>query len=226
MNFSVDSIVSLKTEVMLKEINLNIHEFGVFFYTLKAFGLASYSFCQKTSKIKVKLKDYLILIVSLLLTPYFIMLHSFDDEIYESAVQSKFVDELWRWDFMIQSYSIPFLILFNFFKRNRVGNFIRHIKTFDDSVKNMNWREKPTKSQRFNIFMGFLLITFGCLLLWYNYFAIFLSTFKTDLDALLKIQKITIYQLITQFHLVISLQFIFSVQCVSERLEILLKNIR
>lgn len=200
----------------------------VFFYTLKFFGLAPYRFNSRTLSFEMGFFNYSILLASLLATVYIsrTTIDNFDDKSYESGVQSRFVDNLWRYQNLFQSLMISSTILFNFHKRKHIENFIKLISKFDQILEKLNWKHKSEVFKFLNMINVFLNTLFVFLLVVYIIIGTVLSKNDEMSEKTWTIFKLITYELTCQFYVMVSLQFILSAYCVYARIKVLLHNIR
>jgi hypothetical protein len=213
-------------EVKVKKSSSFSKEFCGFFYLLKVFGLAPYSFCQKTSKIIMKRSSYCVLVASVIIWLFFAVVTLEDFGAYQSGVKSKLVDGLWVWQFMIQSFMTIFLVSFNFSKRKTIESFINIVLGFDESLEKLNWNRIPKGSNKLNVCVAIFFLLFGFMIGAYFVYSMKLHNFDFTLSSFVNYARMSIFQCTTHFYLVLSLQFIVSVHCVCVRMKILLKNVR
>ena len=213
---------------MFKTDQQNFFTLDVYFYSLKFFGMASYTFCSKTTSLKIGIWNYLIFVSSLVSSGYVLIsyLNEFTGETSESGVQSKFVDSLWKWQYIIQNLMIFFVIFFNFCQRKRIENFYKLINSFDEYLKNSNFKIKPQKNSWLKFYVIIFILMFLCLITVFLIYALCFSDFESNNNIFIKALKITVFQLTNQFFMVLSLQFVLSVHCVCAKFKVLRNNIR
>jgi hypothetical protein len=198
----------------------------LFFYTLRAFGLAPYDFDTKTSKIQMKTKNYLILVTSIVIAVLcsWASLHNFIGAAYITGLQSVLLDRIWQTTFLLQNLFAIFVIVFNFLKRQNIENFLIHVEKFDKSLTSLKWEGKSANLKRLKSLMLMFNTSVAVLLIFYTISAFFV--FENRLSPWMSCFKLDVFQLTNSFHLLVAIQFVLSVYCIQTRLEVLMENMR
>jgi hypothetical protein len=198
----------------------------LFFYTLRAFGLAPYDFDTKTSKIQMKTKNYLILVTSIVIAVLcsWASLHNLFCEGYVTGIQSVLLDRIWQSTFIVESLAIVCVIVFNYLKRQNIENFLKLIEKFDRTLARLSWEGKPGMMNKCNILMAVFWGSVTVLLTFYTTSAFLV--FEDDLSPWMSCFKLNVFQLTNSFHLLVAIQFILSVYCIQTRLKVLTENMR
>lgn len=201
---------------------------GALFYMLKFLGLAPYSFDYKTLTFKMGLSNYLTLFIPAACSAYFFFfsVNCFIHESYESGVQSKFVDQLWQWSYLLQHLFAFATILFNFFKRKHIENFLKLIHKFDKNLEHLGWKFKVKNSNLCNLFVLCVQLFFLCLIIVYCLVSINMIDIRGNVSNFVKVVRMLAYQLMNQFYFMVSIQFILSAYLICSRLKVLMKNVR
>lgn len=203
------------------------HSVEYFFYFLKSLGLASYQFDKKSESFKTSFGNYLqlsaaIIIWILLLALQFIDLDEFE---YETGVQSSLLEQIWRNLYILKHFLAIFVIIYNFMKRKNVENFLKLIAEFDQTVERLNWKFKVTQ---FNLLMFamFVIPAFTIFL----YLIVSMYGFEVygniSINYAVAILRTSDYIILTEFYLMLSLQFILSSYCIKKRLTTMITNLR
>jgi hypothetical protein len=195
------------------------------FYTLRALGLAPYDFDTKTSKIQMKIKNYLILVTSIVISVlcYWSSLHNFFGKAYDSGVHSSLLDRIWHTTYLLQSIFVTLVIVFNFSRRQNIENFLVILEKFDRSSNSLNFEEKPDTQWCSTLMIFLNLLNLACMI--FQTISGF-YIFGDDLSVPMAIYKLDAFQLVLFFHLLVATQFIFSVFCIKTRLTVLMMNMK
>lgn len=197
--------------------------FGVFFYVLKTLGLAAYEFDRKDLEFKTTWNSFLQFTVSILVWTAFACynLTNLRLEPFDSGVQSKFLDKLWQYQFFLQNLLTVLIVVFNFFQRKNIENFLKLLFNFDQQIDRLEWKYKSKKVEpspvlilsltAVIIMLAIYTIVFYC----YSENSFFIDVFETFA-----------YTAVLEFFFLLSFQFIVSAWCIKVRLNALLLNIR
>lgn len=199
----------------------NIYESSKFlFIILKSLGLAPYTFDEKSKKFVMRFANYVHFFISIIIWILFTVIQTsrFKSEVMDSGVKSKFLDRLWKYQYLFQYYLVTFTVIFNLMKRQHVERFLKFIFNFDEILFRYGCELKPANIRPSIVFVVFIVsVTMTS-----TYMTIF-----TILDGELKLYHIIeslAYISVTEFFFVISLQFVCSAFCVYYRLKALTKN--
>lgn len=210
---------------MANTIRATIYDSSKFFYVfLKLLGHAPYSFCRKSRQLNVNVWNILEIILSLSIWIALLRIKSdkFEGSYESTGVQSILLDGLWQSQYLLQYYFAIFLLIFNVWKRNHIGNFLNLILNFDEALVRHNWKFKAKNFRPSTIFIA--LFSSTLLISVYG-----VSTFYFQLNKTLRlidVGKIIAYVAASDFYLIVSLQFMLSTYCVYARLKVLQKNFR
>lgn len=200
-----------------------------FYFILKSLGLAHYQFDKKSRSFKTSLSNFLGLIVSIAIWPilFLVSLRMNQKYNYDSGVKLELLDEIWKFQYLLQHILPIFTIIFNFYKRKSIENFMNQIFKFDQKTQQLGWNTKTIHSSIL-VLVFYLLSAFAIVL--HQFIVIcFLKVygdFGSFIDEIYKIVAVLAYVIITEFYLMVSLQFILSSHCVNVRLKLLIKHIR
>jgi 7tm Chemosensory receptor len=203
-----------------------------FYYILKCLGLAPYTFDGSTRTFRMGLSNYLLLIFSFggwLSLNYFQLKVGNKTEF--SGVSSNLLDQLWVNQYLIQHFFATFTVIYSFIKQKHVEKFLALIHKFDESVvKFQEWPHRVTHSRYYVLSVfSFCMIVMSIFIL----LAFFVAqpkwswaeknTAQVDLVA---IARTFVYVIVTEVYLMLSMQFILSVYCISSRLRAIMSNMR
>lgn len=209
---------------MANTIRESIYDSSKFFYVfLKLLGHAPYSFCKKSRQLKVKVWNILEIILSLSIWIALLRIKSveFRGSYEGTGVQSILLDGLWQSQYMLQYYFAIFILIFNVWKKNHIGNFLLLILNFDEALVRHNWKFKAENFSPTTIFIALLSST-----LLISVYGVSTFYFQLKTLRLLDVGKIIAYVAVCELFLIVSLQFILSTYCVYARLKVLKKNFR
>jgi hypothetical protein len=200
----------------------------LFFYTLRAFGLAPYDFDTKTSKIQMKAKNYLILVTSTFIAVICLWapLQNFLGDGYVTGINSVFLDRIWQLAFLFECLVAIAVILFNFLRQQNIENFLNSIEKFDQTLSKLKWKGKPDTMRWCNSLMAVFIVFVLVVLIYYTIgiFCIFedLNHLSLEMSCI----KVNIFELAHSFLCIVAIQFIMSVYCIYSRLKVLVENMR
>lgn len=216
------SSVQVKMSNAVKDIYSSSY---FFFCILKLLGLAPYSFDKKSHKLKMIPWNYfeffLSISVWITLTVFSIKRHQ--ENLYFQTSESKLLDRLWKYQYLIQNFFAVFTVIFNFIMRKYVESFLKCIHNFDLTFERYNWSFGVTHSKYFIVFI------FTCSVLMestFTVFAVFVLGFYDGVNASETIFQTVSFIIVLEFYLMISMQFILSTFCIFTRLNALVMNIR
>lgn len=196
----------------------------MFFCSLRAFGLAPYEFDSNTLKFEMKRKNYVFLAVSIFssVLSSWAALSNFYGTIYVTEIRSKLLDRLWQSTFLIESFLMVFTIVFNFWRRENIQNFVTLISKFDQTLYELSWEKKPsTIPWCFRLMVMFNVSTVLGLI-----YYIISTFFVLENDRLIQCLKLEIFHLTNAFFLLVGIQFILCVYSVHSRVESLKENLK
>lgn len=199
----------------------NIYETVVpFYYVLKFFGLAPIHLDLKQEKCSMRLQDYFVFFVSIVI--YFIIfISSIIDTLKNSNKTNSVLEDGWVYQYILMIFASMLMVCYGFLKRKHFGKFLALIYYFDESVDILNWRFKVSHSKdrmKSIVWITITLLTSGvlCLLLIFSYNSASAAIFRQIIY--------TCYIGLTQ--ILVLLQFLFSACAVKMRYEVLNKNMR
>lgn len=201
----------------------NIYEsLSPFYYTAKCFGLASYSLNFQNGKMKTSLIHYVMMLCFITLFVFFLVNIFLTDHSSYSPHTKNVLIYGYKFVYLFQYSNIILIITFNFLKRGNTERFLKLLEIFDDHSEKMAWKFKIKHRRNYwciifcMIFNTILLISAGTLeMLWVP------TVEEHDLRGYI---GEVFYCIIVKGLILSKLQFIFGVQCVSSRFEILNQN--
>lgn len=204
----------------------DIYESSKYLITcLSLLGMAPYKINSKTRKFDVNLLGYLMFFVGLTIWCYFawIQVDNFNIDPYSSGVQSEILDNMWRYQYLIQYFLAFLTVAFNFRRRNNYENFLNSIHRFDACFdrQNFEFRFANVSSVPVLVLFVFTAVLTGAIM----------CIVTVTLDSygghfLSYALSVVSYMAFTNIFLMISVQFIFNTFCVYTRLEALNKNFK
>lgn len=203
------------------------HSATYFFYILKLLGLAPYSFDRKTLRFRMRTFNKLLLLGFILTwtSLSYMLIKSINENGFDTGAQSNILDNLLQYQYFNQHLFAGFTVVYSFLKRKHVEKFLRLILKFDLLTDQLGWKFKVIHSKYFILilfsFVSLFMITYNCVSI--------VVRSKTedhykDVNFSQVIFSMVAYVLITQFFLMISMQFIASSYCIYARLHMLIKN--
>lgn len=196
-----------------------------FYYVLKVLGLAPYGFERKNLKFQVTVSNYLqfILSVAVWIIMTSIEIASKSGFTYTVGIQSKLLESLWQYQFTCQRFLATFTVIYSFVKREHVENFLTLIHSFDQHLVKLQWKVQPRQMNAWfpvNIFLLSSLVNVS-----YTVFLLTLDGFSQIFNVVQGVVLLN-YFIVNEFFLMVSMQFIMSVNCINQRLNVLLENVR
>lgn len=219
--FNFAALIELLFIMTTPELNYIYNSSRVIFYVSKFLGLSAYQFERKTLRFRTTFWNYieLVLTVSSWLVMNYLQF-SRRSQSLGSGIQSKFLDQLWRYQYMLQYFSIPFVVIYSFCKRKHVEDFLKFILDFDQSVSRLGWKFKVSHSPVVSSILALaplvVLIAEEC------YFVFIADVFVNQYPWV----HMILYGIVTEFFAMLSIQFIMSCYCIYSRLNAFTKNIR
>ena len=200
----------------------NIYEsLSPFYYTLKFFGLASYSLNFKNGQMKTSWINYIMVLGSIALyLTFYKQLFELDSSKFTPGGKSIFVYGL-VFFYQFQNITTLLIIIFNFLKRRNIEKFLKLLETFDDHCEKMGWKFKVNHEKNYwsSIFWIVIsLILFICVTTYHN---IWVPPVPPNLMDYI---NMICYGFLANALILSSLQFIFSVHSVASRFEVLDEN--
>lgn len=194
----------------------------IFYYILKSLGMANFTFDFKTGKLKVKILDYLRLIVTIGL-----LLSEFHNQAVEystgkvhkgMSIGSSFLDKIWQHQFMIQLLLLVMVVIVDLCRCHHIEKFMILIKDFDDTTGHIpSWPKKIVHSKwtSFYIFLSilFLLVTPFIPFFFHPKIETFFDFKFVYNHVTATLKSLMLLLLIMKFHL--------SIYCIRVRLEVL-----
>ena len=199
----------------------NIYETVVpFNFLLKFFGLAPFHLDLEKKKCGMRLQDYFVFLVSIVV--YFIIFISALIDTITSLVNANTVLENgWAYEYILMIFLTILIVCYGFLKRRNIGTFLDLIYCFDESVDILNWRFKVSHSKDRTTLIFWIsttLLTTGAMCTY--------SIFSDTSSSCVVFRNIIYSCYITWTQILVSIQFIFSSCAVKMRYEILNKNMR
>lgn len=199
-----------------------------FYFILKISGLAPYSFDRKSRKFKVDAKCVISMILSLFfwLAVSWITIQSFRSRSSTFGLQSNLLDHLWQSQYVMQYVLACFSVLFNILKSKHIERFLESLHSFDESLINLGWKFKAASFRAF-IVVALFLFTAISVAAYITALWIFQpnsEAFNISLFELLT--GFVGYTVVTEFYLLLCMQFISSAFLVCTRLKALRRNFR
>ena len=198
-----------------------------FFYILKILGLAPYQIDKKSFKLQMSFVNYFIFLVQIIVWSvyYYFLAVNYESIEMMNYAKSTIMDGLLKHLYIFQYFLMVISMIYNFFKRKHVETFLKLIQKFDATVDKFGWGFEVVHSK---FFVLIVCLTASIFMLLFNCFGYFYSNVYDDKqDRKIEILfDVIAYLFLTEYFLVVSLQFICSCQCVNARFERLLKNIK
>lgn len=198
----------------------------LFYYVLKFMGLAFYQYDKEFKVFQTNLWSYFGVVAStsswLGLT--WMTIKSFQVQSYTTGIGSTYTDNIWKYQFILQHILIIIVIVFNFVKRKKVELFLKRINEFDHIVDKLNWKFKRVTLRYVTVV---LCAVSSLLILTIQLFEIFVYEIFGEVPRrILATVQLFDYILLSEFYLVLSLQFILSTHHIKIRLVALKQNVR
>ena len=200
----------------------NIYEsVSPFYYTLKFFGLASYSLNFKNGTLKTSFIGYIMILCFIAIYSSFIVHFSRTDvRSYSPEGKSVLIYGL-VFFYFFQYASIILIFIYNFLKRENIGKLLKLLETFDDHCEKMGWKFKINHER--NYWRSIFWIVFSLFSLC-GVYALQMIWIPDDTPEFMLYIDTFFYCFMTNSFVLSSLQFIFSVNSVASRFEILNQN--
>lgn len=195
------------------------------YFTLKSFGLAFYRIDKKSKSFKTDIYHYLGLAVTVCLSFGITvsLLLSYQEDDFDSGVQSKLLDNLWKFQYATQQISAIFVLIFHFIKRSNMENFLVCVSEFDKNMDRLNWYFKRI---HFRFILPICCGVSTSLLLIYEIIAFCILDIYGPFDNFSKLKVIVSFIFIIEFYLLLSLQFFMNTYYIKIRLKALRQHIR
>lgn len=198
------------------------------FYILKFLGLAPYRFDRENFSFKMDLNNYITLVVSILVWVLMarFQLKNFSQKNYETGVQSKLLDHLWRYIYMMQPVLAVMSVIYNFSKIKNVEKFMKSIFNFDHIIEKFDWNVKVKHSK----YPALVALIFSCFItVGYSLTTVYVFKIYEQIVMMnepFKTLRNVTYVAVHAFYVMLSMQYILSTYCVYTRLHALIQNIR
>lgn len=224
-SFSRQLFLSISAEQLSIMQSSNIYSSSKgFYYVLKLLGLAPYGFDRTTLKFKVTFVNYLqfvaAIVVWLIMTSIEIASKSGPE--YTVGVQSKLLESLWQYQFTFQHFLATSIVIYNFVNRKHAESFLSLLHSFDQRLTKLQWKVQ-TKSRSVwfpvNLFLLSTLLNVS-----YTILILALDGFS-QIYNFMQVLVIINYFIVNEFFLMMSMQFIMSVNCINQRLNVLTENV-
>lgn len=200
-----------------------------FYVILKISGLAPYSFDRKLRKFKVDAKSVISIILSLIfwVAVSWVHIQNFRSKLFSFGLQSSLLDHLWQYQYVMQFILACFSVLFNILKSKHIERFLDSLHRFDEGTQNLRWKFKAGS------YRGLLVVAL------YSMTAISVAAYVAISSILIPMSEaysellsfdffanFIAYLVITEFYLILCMQFISSAYLVCIRLKALRRNFR
>lgn len=188
---------------------------------LKILGLASYSLDMDSFKIKTGVRNYFefFLAVLIWIALFCRQWKASHDIPVEVGARSFILDNLWLYNYLFQHLLAIVTVIFNFIKRQHVGKFLWLVYSFDHKVHQLGWKFNVEHSRIFN--PCFILATFVFNLVYIITTVFIFDLYKDRNFEMWNLFNLLSYVVITEFYLVLYMQFILSTYCIYTRLKAL-----
>lgn len=188
------------------------------YYVLKLLGLASYEVDWDTLKIKTGLRDFFLFIttISILIGVIWMQTLAFTKKTFSTGIQSKLLETLYLDQYIIQIILAAFVVIFNFCKRKRVEKFVQKIASYDEMAGTFKKKKSQGRSKTVLIILVMISPLIFIPTNWFMILYVFNDT--TNPLSFLELMRMTTYTYVTEFYLMLSMQFILSTRCVISRL--------
>ena len=200
----------------------NVYEsLSPFYYNLKFCGLVSYNLNFKNGTVKTSFVHYIKMFG--IITLYVLLIVNFlktDGKAYSPQGKSVLIYGL-AFLYFFQYVSILSILIFNFVKRGNVEKFLKLLETFDDHSGKMGWKFKVNHEQNYWSSVFWIVIS---LILLIGVATIQILWVKNVEHSIRDYIRIFFYCNMSNTSVLSSLQFIFGVQSVASRFEILNEN--
>lgn len=199
----------------------NIYETAVpFYYLLKFFGLASFHFDLAKEKCGMRLQDYFVFLVSIVIY-IIIFITASIDTLNDMKNVKTILDNGFVYQYISMIVYTILMVCYGFLKRNHVIKFLDLLYYFDESVDILNWRIKVNHTKDRTI----LIVSIVILLLPSGIMSCLWILLYADSSAL-DFRNVIFSVYIALTHIVVLFQFILSSCAVRTRYEILNQNMR
>lgn len=189
-----------------------------FYYTMKLFGLASFSLDFKSGQITVKIYEYL---VFLCFTSLYILMiwTSFQTNEKWNHPGSMIVTRGWEYQYQLQTASTIVVVIFSFFKRKHFERFLKIISNFDKAIVSMQLKHNIKHTQfKFKLMFWLSISAITLIIISYS------NAYTNLIMDFFNLYRMLAYVYMTGSYVVIVMQFICTCYCVAQRFEILNKN--
>lgn len=197
------------------------------YFILKILGLAPYTFDKTSRKLIMNAKASFLMILSITfwIGLSWFNLQRFWTKKYSIGIQSKLLDNLLHHQYLLQFFFACLIVVFSVLKRKHIENFLDSLFSFDERLRSFKWNFKAPSYQ---IYTVALFIFTAVLITSYLTMTTLLSTNIRNVETgtFKIIGSILSYTAITEFMLMISVQFILSAYLVRSRLRALGMNFR
>lgn len=197
------------------------------YFILKILGLAPYTFDKTSRKLIMNAKASFLMILSITfwIGLSWFNLQRFWTKKYSIGIQSKLLDNLLHHQYLLQFFFACLIVVFSVLKRKHIENFLDSLFSFDERLRSFKWNFKAPSYQ---IYTVALFIFTAVSITSYLTMTTLLSTNIRNVETgtFKIIGSILSYTAITEFMLMISVQFILSAYLVRSRLRALGMNFR
>lgn len=158
-----------------------------------------------------------------LICSIFAMVIVLSEENQEIHNYSMIVTSAWHYQYQFQSVLILPLMIFNYVKRKHVKLFLRKLCEFDEKMEEAEWMKFDLKITRFRMEMGSVISSMTLLL----FSGLFMLGICLEFEfTTIQLMRVLTFLFVTEFYLLITLQFIFAVVCVHTRFVALNTNFK
>jgi hypothetical protein len=189
-----------------------------FHYVTKAFGLGCFQLRSANEHFKVKVYHRIWLTINvmfwLLVSFYCVLILAFDQTNRPRATESSFLSSIYFDIVVIQIFVSAVIIVFDCTQRHHAYQFLASLHEFDEEIKKLQWPHALDGNSSF----GYLMITLAYISSCFAFY-MGIDMFQSSSTILILILAYN-----NMIYVVVVCQFILSVVCVTNRMQILSSN--
>ena len=208
----------------LKQIfsgSTNIYEtVAPLYYLLKFFGLAPIYLDLKHEKCGMRLRDYVVTLLSIVVY-LMIFISAVIDKNNTAYTSYSLLESGWIYQYLSILLTSLLMVFCGFLKRKNMRKYLDLIYYFDETVDNLNWSFKVNHSKDRMKIVVWIVIS---LLTSVSVCILLIFSFNTSTPEILR--EICYISYVVLAQILVLLQFIFSSCAVKMRYELLTKNMR
>jgi hypothetical protein len=141
----------------------------------------------------------------------------------DSGAKSNLLDQLWKYQYLLQHFLASLIIVYNFTKRRSLEKLMRLIYNFDKLMKSLDLGFKTAYWKYTIVVLHALTLA---IILTYQLIAIYVHGSSDLQNELISIVMIVANVVINHIYLMISMQFIMNAHYINVRLGALIKYMR